>query len=87
MKRVFEVGDLVRWTLRGNTNNAGSRSRGLGIVLDRMDRTPSAVREHYFFDFTTDEDAPHAYEVLWYGVDKYFFHNKEWCVTKHLVLA
>lgn len=89
MKRVFEVGDLVRWTLRGSgsTNSTGSRDRGLGIILDRMDRTPTSVREHYFFDFTTEEEAPHAYKVHWYGVDENVFDNKEWCVTKELVPA
>ena len=92
MKKTFEVGELVRWTLRGCTDNTGSRSRGLGIILDRMDRTPTAVKEHYFFDFTTDEDAPHAYKVHWYGIKKdislgLLSSNTEWCVTSDLTLA
>jgi hypothetical protein len=50
-------------------------------------RTPASVKAHYFFDFTTEEEAPHAYKVHWYGVDKHLFDNTEWCVTKELVPA
>ena len=89
MKTEFEVSDLVRWRTLGSI---ASTSRGLGIVLEKVQRSSKNVLNFYCFDFTTEEEAPHAYKVHWYGIKKdislgLLSSNTEWCVTKDLVPA
>jgi len=88
MKTEFKVGDLVRWRSLGTI---ASSSRGLGIVLEKVQRSSKNVLNFYCFDFTTEEEAPHAYKVHWYGINEdiavFFSSNDEWCVAKHLIHA
>lgn len=88
MKTEFKVGDLVRWRSLGSM---ASSSRGLGIVLEKVQRSSKNVDNFYCFDFTTEEEAPHAYKVHWYGIKQdiavLFSSNDEWCVAKYLIHA